>query len=223
MQGDALVKLAELESQSVDCIFTSPDPPFSAKIGIGSTENLPQYISGLVKIFSNSARVLKDKGTLFVQTGDYHDNSGCLRAIPYIFALAMLNDGWILRSDLIWHRPDDSPQEDMNRFKRDCEHIFMFAKTTDHYFNQHNITHGTSLISEPYIEPRQGQFLSGFPYMVIMRCLEAGCPEGGTVLDPFAGSGITGVVALKERRNFIGIELEEFKIPKILKELKKVK
>ena len=53
----------------------------------------------------------------------------------------------------------------------------------------------------------RGAHFAVFPEKLIEPCIFAGCPEGGTVLDPFAGSGTTGVVAKKHGRNFIGIEL----------------
>ena len=217
MSGDAIEKVKELSTQSIDCIFCSPDPPFSSRIGMAAVDTMLEYIQYLVNFFHQASRVLKDKGTVFVQMGDQHDNDGSLRMTPYIFALSMKSDGWLLRSDLIWNRPDEIIQEDLNRFIRDCEHMFMFTKTPAHFFN---MVQQSGLIRARYIEPRQGEWLSGFPEELIRVCLQSGCPPGGVVLDPFCGTGTTGAIALIHGMSFIGIELEEWKNTKTLKRLK---
>lgn len=220
---DAFHALDRLEAKSIDTVFTSPDPPFhnDDDLGVGATKSFKEYYTTMVGIFDKLPRVLKDTGSLWIEMGDFHNPQGSLVMVPYILALMMSNE-WLLRSDVIWHRPDDSQQEDMNRFKRDCEHCFLFAKSTKHYFNRKYS--GTSMFSFPYIEPEQnGRYVvSGFPEEMIEVCLQSTCPPGGTVLDPFCGSGITGKVALQNGMSFIGIELEKRKITNILKVLKSV-
>ena len=53
----------------------------------------------------------------------------------------------------------------------------------------------------------KGEHFAVFPEQLIEPCVLAGCPEGGTVLDPFTGSGTTGIVSKRLRRNFVGIEI----------------
>jgi DNA modification methylase len=70
-----------------------------------------------------------------------------------------------------------------------------------------------------HIGPKFGEFSSGFPEGLIQLAIDTAVPKNGTVLDPFCDSGTTGVVALKNKRNFIGIEIVENKIEKIEKRL----
>ena len=222
--GDCFDVLDRLEEKSVDVCFTSPEPPFHhdrvAEIGIGTLTTFREYHSRLIEIFEKVKRVLKDTGVLWVEMGDYHDSRGSLTMTPYVHAL-MMSNSWLLRSDLIWHRPHEPLQEDKTRFKRDCEHVFMFTKSVNYYFNPQWC--GTSLFSFQYIEPKHGDIESGFPEGLIHVCLSSTCPPGGTVLDPFVGTGVTGKVALKNGFQFIGIEIQERKITDIMKVRKSVK
>jgi DNA modification methylase len=218
IHDDAYRAIDALEQHSIDCCFTSPNPPFYSVNGIGSGKKLIDYVTNLAKIFEKIRGVLKDRGSLLVHMGDYHDNNtGNMLMIPEKFAIAMQDAGWILRSKLVWHRPDDSPQHDFTRFKRDWEHVFFFTKQLDHYFKLGY--EYTSVFNFPYIEPQIGRFESGFPKKLIEICLQSACPPYGIVLDPFCGSGTTGVVALENKRTFIGIELKAENIIKIRKRL----
>ena len=69
----------------------------------------------------------------------------------------------------------------------------------------------------------RGAHFAVFPEKLVEPCVLAGCPEGGTVLDPFAGSGTTGVVALKNGRRFLGIELNEDYVEMARKRIDEVK
>jgi DNA modification methylase len=224
INDDAYNALDRLDPNSVDVCFTSPDPPFhhsrGAEIGIGTLQTFKEYHSRLIEIFEKVKRVLKDTGVLWVEMGDYHDSRGSLTMTPYVHAL-MMSSNWLLRSDLIWHRPHEPLQEDKTRFKRDCEHVFMFTKSVKYYFNPKYCS--TSLFSFQYIEPKHGDIESGFPEGMIQVCLESTVPHFGVVLDPFAGTGVTGKVALKCGFQFIGIEIQEKKIIDIMKVLKSVK
>lgn len=222
MVGDALEKLDLLEPGSVDCVFTSPDPPFHNDVGVGASQTFKEYYTTMMAIFKKVWRVLKDTGTLFLQVGDYHDADGRLVLNPYVFMMSMVSDGWIPRSDLIWHRPEESPQEDYTRFRRDTEHVFFFTKSKKHYFNTNSVYCETSLFTFPVRPRKENEFISGFPEGLIEVCLHTGCPPGGTVLDPFCDSGVTGVVALKMGMKFVGIELVPDKIPKIQRRLRSV-
>jgi DNA modification methylase len=209
INGDSYNEIEKLEKGSVDVIFTSPDPEIMD--------------DRTLQIFLKTWRVLKDEGALFVQVGDFHDEYGSMQLIPERFVYDMCRHGWIIRSKLIWVRPDDSIQEDFKRFKRDWEHVYMFTKSKDHYFNNNNGYHKTSVIWAPFIQPPPEEFASGFPESVIDVCLTCCTPPNGTVLDPFCDSAVTGVVALKKQFNFIGIEIDKDKISKINKKLRGLK
>lgn len=195
-----------------------------------------------------------------------------LIGIPWLLAFALRNDGWYLRQDIIWHKPNCMPESVKDRCTKSHEYIFLLSKIPKYYFDgeaisepiadstvkrcSQNIAAQKGSDRQPgksngnmkaclpryrgrkYTEnpdkfyrtkshnmydfrPRRnkrdvwsvstcgfkGAHFAVFPEKLIEPCVLAGCPNGGTVLDPFCGSGTTGVVAAKNNRNFIGIEL----------------
>ena len=170
--------------------------------------------------------------------------------IPARFSIEMQNRGWILRNDLIWHKPNQMPSSARNRFSVDYEHLYFFTKKTkDYYFEQQleaytapmNRWGGVELkaINESAWDADTGQesyrdrnmrpnpkgrnkrsvwsintqpmrgsnHFAKYPEKLIETPILAGCPEGGTVLDIFFGSGTTGIVAERLNRKWIGVEL----------------
>jgi DNA modification methylase len=219
LHGDAYTVLDTLEPNSIDCVFTSPNPPFYSKTGIGSEKRQIEYIDNLMNIFDKMKDIVKDTGSVFVHMGDYHDDYGNFRMIPERFALDMQDNDWILRSKLIWHRTEDRPRQDKTRFRIDWEYILWFVKTDKYYFNDKHSD--TSVWSYPYYEPEPRKFESGIPLVIIEKLIQSTCVPGNTVMDPFAGTGTTGVVALDQGMNFIGIELKAENIIRIRKRLSK--
>lgn len=172
-----------------------------------------------------------------------------LVGIPWRVALALQADGWYLRQDIIWHKPNPMPESVRDRCTKAHEYIFLLAKSSKYYFDQDNIreagidtpssqnsfarntknslgVHGQSPQHRPNrkdieycgtrnkrsvwtiaTKPFHDSHFATFPPDLIRPCVLAGCPEGGTVLDPFCGSGTTGVVCMEEGRRFVGIEL----------------
>jgi len=171
--------------------------------------------------------------------------------IPSRFAIEMSNRGWILRSDIIWWKPNCMPSSVKDRFTVDYEHLFFFVKNRRYYFEtqyesyadirkpitkEERIAKGNWQGSNRGLEMRGGfknlgnlgNYQTGrnmravwkiatkpfkeahfavFPEELCETPIKAGCPVNGVVLDPFIGSGTTGVVALKQRKRFIGFEL----------------
>jgi DNA modification methylase len=220
IHGDAYDEIPKLESHSIDCVFTSPNPYHCKNCAEDDDPEARLYITELANIFLSLERPLKDSGTFFIHLSDSHNKKGNLRQIPFKFAKLMQDYNWILRSDLIWHWLQGKPRQDLNAFKNDCEHIFMFAKNKNHHFV--SSFSDTSLQSWAYYEPKRNEWFSGFPIGIILSCLAAGCPEGGTVLDPMMGSGITGKVALDNGMNFIGIDKDERMVTNARLELEKI-
>jgi site-specific DNA-methyltransferase (adenine-specific) len=174
--------------------------------------------------------------------------------IPSRFAIAMIDNSWILRNDLIWHKPNCMPSSAKDRFTIDYDHVFFFTKSQRYYFETqyephsrdwtNDIPHwknGTAkyhfkkchfpndpnpkgrikrsvwkIPTAPYAEAH----FAVYPEKLIETPIKASCPVNGVVLDPFAGSGTTGLVALKNARNFIGIELNADYIELAQKRLK---
>lgn len=133
-----------------------------------------------------------------------------LIGIPWRVALAMQADGWTLRSSIIWVRNSAVPEPtSKDRPWRKYEHIFLFSKSPRYYFNREGLAGEEDVW---FIEPdrkslARGTHYAPYPRALVERCLEAGCPEGGTVLDPFVGGGTTMYVAEEMGRSSVGVEL----------------
>jgi len=178
-----------------------------------------------------------------------------LLGIPWRVAFALQADGWYLRSDIIWHKPNPMPESVTDRPTKAHEYLFLLSKRKRYYYDGDAIKEpsvdswnpkkgfGTLRRKADQLTPTQlrfqrtqfahdthhddidktgrnrrtvwtvatkpfkGAHFATFPPKLIEPCVLAGCPEGGTVLDPFAGAGTTGLVAIQHNRNFIGIEL----------------
>jgi DNA modification methylase len=134
-----------------------------------------------------------------------------LIGIPWRVAIAMEERRWVLRSSIIWHRTTCLPEAVKDRPRRSHENIFMFVKDRKYFFNRQplldkNIDEDVWTIA-PRTKSADKVDTAPFPDELVQRCLDIGCPEGGTVLDCFAGSGTTLRVALQNSRPAIGIEL----------------
>ena len=179
-----------------------------------------------------------------------------LIGIPWRVAFALQADGWYLRQDIIWHKPNPMPESVKDRCTKAHEYIFLLSKSPKYYFDakaimepaiygaQHaakatswgtNRKHPNKANTAEYAfigdnstchkneegefmknkrsvwtvttKPYKGAHFATFPPDLIRPCVLAGCPAGGTVLDPFGGSGTTGQVALEEGRSAILCEL----------------
>lgn len=135
--GNSLLTLKRMPSSSVDCIVTSPpyfgQRDYGVKGQIGNEKAPLEYINNLVAIFSECRRVLKDTGSLWLNLGDKYHN-GNLLGMPWRVALALQDEGWILRNDIIWHKPNAMPHSAKNRLTTDHEYIFFFTKKNKDYF-----------------------------------------------------------------------------------------
>jgi site-specific DNA-methyltransferase (cytosine-N4-specific) len=258
-----------------------------------------EYVTRLVEVFRDVRRVLRDDGTLWLNLGDSYNGVGRgekanglqvaarattqrtvsglkpkdLVGIPWRVALALQADGWWLRSDIIWAKPNPMPESVTDRPTKAHEYVFLLTKSERYYYDADAIAelatyaheakydngqnghgggvshagqgsstrkfrktdkqrgHGRrhagfndrwdamdkaeqcsgtrnrrtvwTIATKPYPEAH----FATFPPKLPTLCIKAGCPEGGTVLDPFSGSGTTLWVAKEHGRNGVGIEL----------------
>ncbi len=136
--GDAMDVLRRAPNESVHCIVTSPpyysQRDYSVPAQIGSEKSPAEYVRRIQRVFSECRRVLTEDGTLWLNLGDKYQD-GELLGLPWRTALALKDDGWILRSDIIWHKPNAMPSSVKNRPTTDHEYIFMFAKSKDYYYD----------------------------------------------------------------------------------------
>ena len=165
-----------------------------------------------------------------------------LIGIPWRVAFALQADGWYLRQDIIWSKPNPMPESVKDRCTKAHEYIFLLSKSPRYYFDNDAIreqaqdwgerdrTNGKYHNDGSGLSPHSGleksydtknkrsvwtvspkpfseAHFAVYPPELIEPCILAGCPEGGTVLDPFGGSGTTGVVADRLGRNAILTEL----------------
>lgn len=196
-----------------------------------------------------------------------------LIGIPWMLAFALRADGWYLRQDIIWHKPNPMPESVTDRCTKAHEYIFLLSKSKDYYFDHEEIQEDAvtaenrpiGIVREreldyntkrknnpeaylstprtkncqydgqspnsmhlrremgmkdvPYttrnkrdvwsvcVKPNKETHFATYPEQLVVPCIKAGCPENGVVLDPFMGSGTTGIVARKLNRNFVGTEL----------------
>ena len=146
--GNAIEVLKEFPDCSVDCCITSPPylglRDYGVNGQIGLENSVEAYINRLIDIFREVRRVLKNDGTLWLNIGDsYASNnseySNCkqkdLIGIPWLLAFALRNDGWYLRQDIIWEKPNAMPESVRDRCTKSHEYIFLFSKRTKYYFD----------------------------------------------------------------------------------------
>ena len=132
-----------------------------------------------------------------------------LIGIPWRVALEMCSRNWVLRSPIIWYRKHSLPESVQDRPRRSYEHIFMFVKNRKYYFNRQALEAEEQEDMWTIAARPKGTHLGTAPYPdeLVERCLDIGCPLGGSVLDPFAGGGTTLRVAVKSGRSATGIDL----------------
>jgi len=353
--GDSRERLRELPDGSVHCCVTSPpyfglrDYGVDGQMGLEPTPSA--FVAGMVDLFREVRRVLRDDGTLWLNLGDsyasdtkwggstsgkhvraQHGDTGIGRrrtntglkqkdliGIPWRVAFALQDDGWYLRQDIVWHKPNPMPESVRDRCTKAHEYLFLLSKSPRYHYDadaiaeglapasierlsqdvdaqqgsdrvpgktngtmkavgnsavrpqtrrayelaeQHGLTadhiaairavgitdagkaqvtqdgfgkndasvaalaaEAKAVLGGYYREfliagrrnkrsvwtvptmPFSGAHFATFPPALIEPCILAGCPVGGTVLDPFGGAGTTGMVAERLGRNAVLIEL----------------
>lgn len=199
---------------------------------------------GEVQMGSKGTLQLSNLPKLVGSQGDYKDKD--IIGIPWMLAFALRADGWYLRQDIIWSKPNPMPESVRDRCTKSHEYIFLLTKSKKYHYdsdaikekaktkpqkrNKHNegyqadyakgdrfsdgdrvygadgFRNKRDVWSVP-LRPLKEAHFATFPEKLIEPCVLAGCRQGGIVLDPFFGSGTTGVVALKHGRDFVGCEL----------------
>jgi len=247
---------------------------------LGAEATVDEYVDRLVRVFRVLRDALADDGTLWLNLGDSYGgapggvqgSSGeCsgrqaaaqragrgaksgrskeLLGVPWRVALALQADGWLLRSDIIWSKPNPMPESVKDRPTKAHEYLFLFAKSRRYFYDADAIaepvldstiedlqrrkvltnkgTHGGAradlgrsradyvradglrnkrTVWEIGSKPFQGAHFAVFPPELVRPCVLAGSRRGDLVLDPFSGSGTTGLVATQEGRRYVGIDL----------------
>jgi site-specific DNA-methyltransferase (adenine-specific) len=206
---------------------------------IGLEATLPQFINKLVAIFREARRVLKKDGVCWLNIGDGYtsgnrgwrapDRKNPARAmatrpdtpiglkpkdllgVPWRLALALQDDGWFLRADIVWNKPNAMPESVKDRPTRSHEYIFMLSRSERYYYDPKSILdiNGRNCRSVWSINTQAfpDAHFATFPPKLVEPCVRASTRPSDIVLDPFFGSGTVGVVAEQLDRRFLGIEL----------------
>ena len=303
--GDARDVLAAMPDGSADCIVTSPPYWAKRDYGVvgqyGCEPDPDGYVATLRATFSEARRVLADDGTCWLNLGDSYSAGSAapsgkhaylgpglmgrhapgmeaknLLGLPWRVALALQDDGWIIRNAIVWHKPNAMPESVRDRLNCRYELVFLLVKSRHYWFdldpirvplattrprcalppgppatasrraarrsarepraavrrtparntaphtrevvgarrygpggghrahpNGRNPGDVWSIPTRPY----RGPHFAAYPIELPTRCIKAGCKPGGMVLDPFCGTGTTGIAALALGRQFTGIEL----------------
>jgi site-specific DNA-methyltransferase (cytosine-N4-specific) len=213
---------------------------------VGAEPDVNSYVEKLVRIFREVRRVLADDGTLWLNIGDSYTSGGRawrdddkknparamsyrpptpaglkakdLVGIPWRVALALQSDGWYLRSDIVWYKPNCQPESVKDRPTRAHEYVFLFSKSEKYYYDHKSVMEpangGLEMRNKRTVwaintEPFPGAHFATFPRALVEPCVLAGSERGDLVLDPFFGSGTTGDVCIAHKRKIIGIELKQ--------------
>ena len=146
--------------------------------------------------------------------------------IPWRLAIKMCERHWVLRSPIVWRRTMSLREPVRDRPSRSYEHVFFFAKSRHYFFDKSKLpkddTEDVWTISARS-KLNGAKETAPFPDELVAQCLAVGCPPGGTVLDPFCGSGTTMRVALQSGHPALGIELSDSFCHYILQELARLR
>jgi len=214
---------------------------------IGAEKDIRDYIKDLVKVFRDVRRVLTDDGTFWLNIGDSYTSGGRtwrgddaknkgrgmsyraptpeglkpkdLIGVPWRIAFALQDDGWFLRTDIIWNKPNCQPESVKDRPTRSHEYVFLFSKNEKYFYDHESIKEPAIDVKQKSknrrsvwninTEPYAGSHFAVYPKQLVRLCVQAGSKPGDRVLDPFLGSGTTGVVCNELDRQCTGIELNE--------------
>ena len=137
-----------------------------------------------------------------------------LLGVPWRLAFALQADGWFLRSDIIWHKPNAMPESVKDRPTRAHEYLFMLTKSERYAYYPEAVMEEAELgrrnrrtVWSINTAPSLGAHVASFPPELVEPCILASSQPDDFVLDPFFGVGTVGLVAKQLRRRFVGIEL----------------
>mgnify|MGYP003648225186 CR=1 FL=1 len=148
LSGDVREVLQEMDSECVQCVVTSPPywglRNYGTEGQLGLEETPEEYIDNMVEVFREVKRVLRKDGTVWLNLGDSFMDKN-LVGIPWRVALALQADGWWLRSDIIWSKPNPMPESIKDRLSKSHEYVFLLTKSKSYYYDN-------EAIKEPYSE-----------------------------------------------------------------------
>jgi site-specific DNA-methyltransferase (adenine-specific) len=213
---DCLKVLKGLDRESVDLIFA--DPPYNlsgknsqtvhsgkpVKCDKGEWDKIENLHKFNLRWIKACIRILKPHGTIWI--------SGTLHNHPSV-GVALKELGMWIINDVIWYKPNATPLLSQNRFVPSTETIWVASKSKNYYFDYDiakEMNDNKQMRNLWIIQARRHKTThpTEKPEELLERIILIGSKEGDTILDPFMGSGTSGVIAKKYKRNFIGIEVD---------------
>ncbi|QED23445.1 DNA-methyltransferase [Candidatus Deianiraea vastatrix] len=225
INGNCIEEMTKIPDFSVDVIFA--DPPYflsnggiTCQSGVAVSVNKGKWDKSMgvnenhefnKKWLKECQRILKKDGTFWV-SGTHH--------VIFSIGFAMQELGFKILNDISWEKPNPPPNLSCRYFTHSTETIIWAAKNekSKHYFNydeMRKINGGKqmktvwSILPPKNSEKTHGKHPTQKPLELLERIILASSKEGDVILDPFMGSGTTGVAAIKHKRQFIGIEMDE--------------
>jgi len=217
---------------------------YEAEGQIGAELDVVEYVKQLSRVFAEVRRVLQPDGSLWLNIGDSYTSGGRtwrapdkknggramhyrpptpeglkpkdLIGVPWRVAFALQADGWFLRSDIIWHKPNCQPESVRDRPTQAHEYLFLLTKSAHYHYDYEAVREpcddGKGLRNKRTVwsvntVPSPDAHFAAFPPELVGPCILAGSRPGDVVLDPFFGTGTVGAVAHRHGRVFVGIEI----------------
>ncbi|MBN8584162.1 MAG: site-specific DNA-methyltransferase [Ignavibacteria bacterium] len=214
--GNSLELLKELKSGSIDMIFA--DPPYNlsgenfitvkngkpVKCDKGSWDKILDLDKFNEEWITECKRVLSDSGTIWI--------SGTLHNHPSVGVILKKLGFWLI-NDVIWYKKNGPPLLSQNRFAPCSELIWVASKSKKYFFDYDmakkiNLGKQMKNVWEVNAQRHKTIHPAEKPEVLLERIVLIGSKENDTILDPFMGSGTTGVVCKRFKRNFVGFEID---------------
>ena len=212
--GDCNKVLKKVKAKSIDMIFADPPYNLSGKTHLtvksgrpvpgnkGDRDMIDDYEKFTAEWMAECIRVLKDNGTIWI--------SGTLHSHPTVGVMLKKLGMWIV-NDIVWFKPNATPLLQTTRLAPSIELIWLAAKSKKYYFDYplaKEINGGKQMRNMWQIpaQRHKTKHPTEKPEILLERIIAIGSKKGDRILDPFMGSGTTGVVAKALGRKFLGIE-----------------
>jgi len=216
--GDTREMIKTIPDNTFQCAITSPPywgvRDYGVKNQIGAEPDVEDYISDLVSVYSKN----KGRAMSYRPPTPQGLKKKDLIGVAWMLAMACQREGWYLRNDIIWYKPNCQPESVRDRLTVSHEYLFLFTKSEKYYFDQKAIkeptTNGNGTKNKRTVwsintEPCPEAHFAVFPRALVRPCLLAGTKVNDLVFDPFYGTGTVGVVAKELGRRCVGIEIKD--------------
>ena len=207
-KGDCIQGIEKLKDESIDAIVTSPpyynsSHKYQRGTGFHYTADVGEPLYVIQDVFSTAKPKLKEDGIICINLGFSYGETGVMRPFDIVNRLRQ-KQGYFINDIIIWHKNNPIPMQ--KRLTNAIEYIFVLSKHPIGKYYTKKYTH--NVWKFPVDSGNKGHS-AVFPIELPLRCIEHFTKENDVVLDPFMGSGTTGVACKKMNRKFIGMEINK--------------